>query len=294
MAIVCNGITFPGVIREPVYDAITNDAIVGASGIFYGCTLSKNGSNRINVTAGFGIIKGRLFNLDKTNGLTVTSPSGTGTRYGIVYMELNTTNTSGPIQIKATDPDNYASSLASAREALLTNENINFAGGSAHQVELGYFTISSTGIASVVQTAGGKEDKLLNRSIITELIQYKTDTTWHVDKCDPVAEGSYVSARGRQNVFYNEQIAIYHIAISYNFEINGSGSNPISFLWTPVPQESNNMINNNTALPYYINGVLSGFVALGTKPADGGYKVFALGRIPANAVVVGTLIIPRG
>lgn len=82
----------------PKDDAILYDMIVGQCGIIKGCELTWLGSNQIHISAGYGIIKGRLFEVaDQT--IYAKLPTTSRSCYGYVVIVLNLEDGDEPISI---------------------------------------------------------------------------------------------------------------------------------------------------------------------------------------------------
>lgn len=132
-----------GGIVLPKDDAILYDMIVGKSGIIYGCALTWKGSNQIHIDSGYGIIKGRMFEITEhtINAKLPTSSQGTGN--GSVYINLELDNTEEPISI--------VSAFSTSTIPLTKDENANYENG-VYQLEIGKYTATTTGIVSFSDT----------------------------------------------------------------------------------------------------------------------------------------------
>ena len=221
-------ITYPGVVREAVYDAMAFDSLVGASGFFYGGALSKVNANTLRISAGFGCVKGRMFAVTQTD-LTVASTSAD--KYGKVWIELNLSGGT-PLEIKV------SSEYSSSPENIIMNENedINFVGGSAHQMEVGYFSVSASGIGDITQIRGG--DILLNKTkydtMASEVEDVKKEIadTAAAEKmyCVDFSASGSVSNRGKNYVLYNRYVAHFHISMYASSEIAVN----TRICWSPI------------------------------------------------------------
>jgi hypothetical protein len=125
----------------PVHDAIIHDVGVGASGILYGCGVTKSG-NVLTVGTGYGLIKGRLFQISEATDVTVTLSSG-ATLYGMIYAKLDLSNTEEPITIEV--------SRTSTQRTLTQEDNANFIEG-VYEICLATFRISTTDITNLTAT----------------------------------------------------------------------------------------------------------------------------------------------
>ena len=83
----------------PKDDAILYDMIVNQSGYIYGCDLTWLGGNQIHITAGYGIIKGRVFEIEEQT-IYATLPSVSGkTYYGYLVIAVDLEQSTDPIRI---------------------------------------------------------------------------------------------------------------------------------------------------------------------------------------------------
>lgn len=130
-------ITWAAQTVTPKHDAIIQDACAGRSGILYGCNVSA-GSNTLMISAGYGVIKGRLFEVtDTTVGVTLP-PSGT--QNGTLIIRLDIANTSTPIEITV-ETGSYTPEQ---------DEDANFDSG-VYEMVLATFSITSSGITDFTQ-----------------------------------------------------------------------------------------------------------------------------------------------
>lgn len=143
MAVNINLVTFNGKTVTPKTDGIIQDAAIGQCGIFDGCTVTANG-NIINIQGGYGIIRGRFFELDDSS-MSVTLPSAS-TLVGRLYLRLDLSNTSSPIQM-------LVSTATSRRRLpdLIQNDNANFESG-IWDMELAIFDVKTTAIDNLEET----------------------------------------------------------------------------------------------------------------------------------------------
>lgn len=130
-----NLITWAGQTVTPKYDAIIQDACAGRSGILYGCNVAAGG-NALTVYPGYGVIKGRLFEVTQT-AVTVTLPSS-GTQAGTLIIRLDLANTAEPIEI-AVETGVYTPEQ---------DEDANFDSG-VYEMVLATFSIVSSGISDL-------------------------------------------------------------------------------------------------------------------------------------------------
>lgn len=84
----------------PKDDAVLYDLLTGQqNGIIYGCDITWSGGNQVHIGAGYGIIRGRLFEIMEHT-LYATLPSTEDTSYyGYVCIVVELENTEEPIRI---------------------------------------------------------------------------------------------------------------------------------------------------------------------------------------------------
>ena len=133
-------ITYNGQTVTPKSDAIFHDS-VQRSGIFRGCGITYIGSNRLQVAAGYGIIKGRQFEIDQEE-LTASMPAS-GTLKGRVYIHMDL-GAETPIEIRVV--------TAATLPALVTEEDCNYTNG-IYDLELATFTASATDITELTDVS---------------------------------------------------------------------------------------------------------------------------------------------
>lgn len=132
-----NLITWAGQTVTPKDDAIIQDACAGRSGILYGCDVTASG-NTLTVASGYGVIKGRLFEVTNDS-LNISLPSS-GTLKGVLYIRLDLANSSEPIEITAM--------TGSTEHQMEQDANANFDSG-VYEMELAKFDVSSSGISNL-------------------------------------------------------------------------------------------------------------------------------------------------
>ena len=140
MAVNVNLITYNGKTVTPRTDGIIYDSAIGQCGIFYGCNVSVN-DNTIYVTGGYGMIRGRYFEVDESSIDVTLAP--TGSLLGRLYMRLDLSNTSDPLQMLV--------AAGSSLPDLTQEEDANYTNGT-WEMELATFTVTSTGISDLVET----------------------------------------------------------------------------------------------------------------------------------------------
>lgn len=128
--------TYKGGNVTPQDDAIIYETAVPGSGIFKGCEVTYARGNVLHISQGFGMIRGRFFEVYETE-IDVRLADVGETLDGRVYIHLDLSNTDEPIKI-----------LAQAAEELPpldADVNINY-NNSSYDLELAIFTVSSAGL----------------------------------------------------------------------------------------------------------------------------------------------------
>lgn len=130
----------------PKDDAILYDMIVGQCGIIKGCELTWLGSNQIHINAGYGIIKGRLFEVaDQT--IYAKLPASSTTFYGYVVIVLNLENADEPISIATCVGD-----AAYIEGDWVQDEDLNYINGT-WEMPIGEYRATSSGITEFTDMA---------------------------------------------------------------------------------------------------------------------------------------------
>ena len=142
-------ITYSEQTVTPMNDAIVYDAGIGKDGVLNGIEVTTSG-NTISITGGYGVIRGRLFQIYDTQ-IPVTLSSGSNL-LGRLYIRLDLSNVSEPVTIQT----EVASSLSS-----LTQEyDANFTNG-IFEIELAKFTVTSSEITDLTRTISGVHSGIL-------------------------------------------------------------------------------------------------------------------------------------
>lgn len=134
-----NIITYANQTVSPTNDAIIYEKAV-KSGIFYGCNVTVSG-NSVNVAGGYGIVCGREFTIENES-ITVTL-AGSGTLLGRVYVRLDLSNPSTPIQL--------LTATGSTLPALTQEDDANYTNG-VYEMELATFTVGVSELYDVAET----------------------------------------------------------------------------------------------------------------------------------------------
>lgn len=133
-----NIVTYTGKTRTAQHDAMTYDAAIGQSGILYGCEITATG-NTLTVGGGFGIIKGRVFQIEEESITVQLEPSGTASKMLVLTLDLS--NFSEPLALSVQD----------SSYELTQDNDANFDTG-IYQIRMATFTVTSVEITNVYMT----------------------------------------------------------------------------------------------------------------------------------------------
>ena len=134
--------TYKGGSVTPQDDAIIQQTVIGTNGIFKGCSVTYARGNVLSVSQGFGMIKGRFFEVYDCE-VGVILNSGSGTLQGRLYIHLDLSNADEPIQL--------LTETASVLTDLSGDEDINY-NNTSYDLELATFGVTRTGITNLVAT----------------------------------------------------------------------------------------------------------------------------------------------
>ncbi|MDE6687122.1 MAG: hypothetical protein K2K17_07390 [Lachnospiraceae bacterium] len=123
-------------------DAIMNDQLYGLNGVIAGCSLHFISVNVVNIKAGWGIIKGRLFKITETT-LNCMLPNNNGV--GIVKIKMDLLNKDHPAEILSVAVE------GNVYPDLEQNEWCNYNNG-IYEIELARYTASPVAITDFKQT----------------------------------------------------------------------------------------------------------------------------------------------
>ena len=128
--------TYKGGNVTPQDDAIIYETAIPGSGIFKGCEVTYARGNVLHISQGFGMIRGRFFEVYETE-IDVRLADVGETLQGRVYIHLDLSNADEPIKILA--------QAAAELPPLDADVNINY-NNSSYDLELAIFTVSSAGL----------------------------------------------------------------------------------------------------------------------------------------------------
>ena len=121
-------------------DRIVYDANLADSGIIYGCDIAYIGNNMIHINAGYGIIKGGLFEIEDHTEYVEFAESGT--LHGQIYLHLD---------LSADDKLTIVKETAASLHPMTQNANANFENG-IYEMQLCTFEATATTLQNVTQT----------------------------------------------------------------------------------------------------------------------------------------------
>lgn len=134
--------TYKGGNVTPQDDAIIYQTVISANGIFKGCEITYARGNVLHISQGFGMIKGRFFEVYESE-VVVPLNSGSGKLNGRLYIHLDLGNTDEPIQI--------LSETGETLSTLADDHDINY-NNTAFDIELATFRVSGTDLTDLEQT----------------------------------------------------------------------------------------------------------------------------------------------
>lgn len=134
--------TYRGGSVTPLDDAIIQQTVIGTNGIFKGCNVTYARGNVLHVSQGFGMIKGRFFEVYDCE-VGVILNSGSGTLQGRLYIHMDLSNADEPIQL--------LTETASVLTDLAGDEDVNY-NNTSYDLELATFGVTRTGITNLDAT----------------------------------------------------------------------------------------------------------------------------------------------
>lgn len=154
--------TFKGGTVSPLDDAIIQQTVIATNGIFKGCNITYARGNVLSVSQGFGMIRGRFFEVYDCE-VGVILNSGSGTLQGRLYIHMDLSNEDEPIQL--------LTETASVLTDLTGDEDVNY-NNTSYDLELATFGVTRTGITNLVTSfekitgASGTGGGVLQRSTV--------------------------------------------------------------------------------------------------------------------------------
>lgn len=133
--------TFKGGNISPLNDAIMWQTAIPGAGIFKGCEVTAARGNILHISQGYGIIKGRFFEMYE-NEQTVQLAETGHTLQGRVYLHMDLSNADEPIKIIAETGESFST--------LLMDTNVNY-NNSSYDLQLATFKVDAAGIVDLTQ-----------------------------------------------------------------------------------------------------------------------------------------------
>ena len=134
--------TYKGGNVTPQDDAIIHDVAIATNGIFKGCEVSHARGNVLRVSQGFGMIKGRFFEVYESE-VPVQLATAGQTLNGRIYIHMDLSNADEPIMLLA--------QTAKELPALDMDADVNY-NNSSFDIQLAAFEVSSSEISNLTQT----------------------------------------------------------------------------------------------------------------------------------------------
>lgn len=131
-------------------DRIVYDANMADSGIIYGCAITYAGNNMIHIGAGYGIIKGGMFEMeDHTEYVDLAENEPTT---GQIYLHLD---------LSADDKLTIVKETTNSLHPMVQNADANFTNG-IYELQLCTFTATTTALEDVTQTFAVIQNQVLD------------------------------------------------------------------------------------------------------------------------------------
>lgn len=134
--------TYKGGNVTPQDDAIIHDVAIATNGVFKGCEVSHARGNVLRVSQGFGMIKGRFFEVYESE-VPVQLATAGQTLNGRIYIHMDLSNADEPIMLLA--------QTAKELPALDMDVDVNY-NNSSFDIQLAAFEVSSSEISNLTQT----------------------------------------------------------------------------------------------------------------------------------------------
>ena len=134
--------TYAGSNVTPQNDAIKDDFNTLSNGIYYGCTVTIKDATTLHITAGQGIVYGRVFEIVDDDISVFLAPSGT--LLGQLYLHIDLANLSAPAQLLV--------ETGASLTPMIDDDQININSGIT-EMQLATFDVSTVTISNLVSTA---------------------------------------------------------------------------------------------------------------------------------------------
>ncbi len=132
--------TFRGGNITPQNDAIIYQTVIPGAGVFKGCDITVSRGNVLHIAQGYGMIKGRFFEVYE-NEISVMIPES-GSQPGRLYLHMDLSNADEPIKFVVETGEDLPS--------LLMDQNVNY-NNSAYDLLMAQFHIDAGGIKDLMQ-----------------------------------------------------------------------------------------------------------------------------------------------
>lgn len=133
--------TYAGANVTPQNDAIMNDANTINNGIYYGCNVTIKDATTLHITAGQGIIYGRVFEVVDSD--ISVSLSSSGTLLGQLFVRLDLGNISSPAEILV--------DTGASLTPLVDDDQINIDAGIT-EMQLATFKVNTITLSDLAET----------------------------------------------------------------------------------------------------------------------------------------------
>ena len=134
--------TYKGGNVTPQDDAIIQETAIPMNGIFKGCEVSHARGNVLRVSQGFGMIKGRFFEVYESE-IAVQLADAGQTLNGRIYIHMDLSNADEPIMLLG--------DTAVELPVLDADADVNY-NNSSFDLQLAAFSVTSSGISNLTQT----------------------------------------------------------------------------------------------------------------------------------------------
>ena len=134
--------TFRGGNVTPQNDAIIYQTVIPGAGVFKGCEVTCARGNILHISQGFGMIKGRFFEMYE-NEVSVQLAETGQTLDGRLYVHMDLSNADEPIKVIAETGETLP--------ALMMDANVNY-NNSTYDMELAAFRVDAGGVLDLAQT----------------------------------------------------------------------------------------------------------------------------------------------
>lgn len=143
-----NLVTYANQSVTPQDDALLYQTAIIKSGIIYGCEVTIKDSTTLHITAGHGVICGRKFSVTAQD--VVVSLSGSGDKQGRLYIHMDLSNASTPIQ--------FLTQVANTLTPVVQESDANITNG-IYEFNLATFDVGTSTISNLVDVTPFADNK---------------------------------------------------------------------------------------------------------------------------------------